>query len=47
VLDGLTGVLRFFLAWAQVWREKRTEQSMLSQLKAGTDSPGCYRARIW
>ena len=44
VLDGLTGDQRFFLAWAQVWREKRTEQSMLSQLKAGTHSPGRYRA---
>lgn len=44
VIDGLTGDQRFFLAWAQVWREKRTEQSMLSQLKAGTHSPGRYRA---
>ena len=44
VLDGLTGDQRFFLAWAQVWREKRTEQSMLSQLNAGTHSPGRYRA---
>jgi endothelin-converting enzyme/putative endopeptidase len=44
VIDGLTVDQRFFLAWAQVWREKRTEQSMLSQLKAGTHSPGRYRA---
>jgi len=45
VIDGLTGDQRFFLAWAQVWREKRTEQSMLNQLRAGTHSPGRYRAQ--
>lgn len=44
LIDGLTGDQRFFLAWAQVWREKRTEQSMLSQLRAGTHAPGRYRA---
>ncbi len=44
VIDGVTGDQRFFLAWAQVWREKRTEQSMLSQLKAGTHAPGRFRA---
>ena len=44
VIDGLTGEQRFFLAWAQVWKEKRTEQSMLNQLRAGTHSPGRYRA---
>ena len=44
VIDGITGDQRFFLAWAQVWREKRTEQSMLSQLKGGTHAPGRYRA---
>ena len=44
VIDGVTGAQRFFLSWAQVWREKRTEESMLSQLRAGTHSPGRYRA---
>ncbi|MDP5133528.1 MAG: M13 family metallopeptidase, partial [Paraglaciecola sp.] len=44
IIDGTTGDQRFFLAWAQVWREKRTEQSMLSQLKAGTHAPGKFRA---
>jgi predicted metalloendopeptidase len=44
IIDGTTGDQRFFLAWAQVWREKRTEQSMLSQLKAGTHAPGQFRA---
>jgi predicted metalloendopeptidase len=44
IIDGTTGDQRFFLAWAQVWREKRTEQSMLSQLKGGTHAPGKFRA---
>jgi putative endopeptidase len=44
VIDGVTGDQRFFLAWAQVWKEKRTEQSMLTQLRAGTHAPGRYRA---
>ncbi len=44
VIDGVTGDQRFFLAWAQVWREKRTEESMLNQLRAGTHAPGRYRA---
>ncbi|MDC8830526.1 M13 family metallopeptidase [Alteromonas gilva] len=44
IIDGLTGDQRFFLAWAQVWKEKRTEQSMLNQLRAGTHSPGRFRA---
>lgn len=45
IIDGLTGDQRFFLAWAQVWREKRTEQSMLNQLRSGTHAPGRYRAQ--
>ncbi|NVK24744.1 MAG: M13 family metallopeptidase, partial [Gammaproteobacteria bacterium] len=44
VIDGLTGDQRFFLAWAQVWREKRTEESMLNQLRGGTHAPGRFRA---
>ncbi|MFC3033045.1 M13 family metallopeptidase [Pseudoalteromonas fenneropenaei] len=44
IIDGLTGDQRFFLAWAQVWKEKRTEQSMLNQLRAGTHAPGQFRA---
>lgn len=44
VIDGLTGDQRFFLAWAQVWRIKFTEEAMLNQLRAGTHAPGRYRA---
>ncbi len=45
VIDGVTGDQRFFLAWAQVWKEKRTEKSMLNQLRGGTHAPGRYRAQ--
>ena len=45
VIDGVTGDQRFFLAWAQVWKEKRTEQSMLNQLRGGTHAPGRFRAQ--
>ena len=43
VIDGLTGDQRFFLAWAQVWREKRTEQSLINQLRTDPHSPARYR----
>lgn len=44
IIEGTTGDQRFFLAWAQVWKEKRTEQSMLNALRGGTHAPGRYRA---
>jgi putative endopeptidase len=44
VIDGLTGDQRFFLAWAQVWRVKFTEEAMMNQLRGGTHAPGRYRA---
>jgi predicted metalloendopeptidase len=44
VIDGLTGDQRFFLAWAQVWRVKFTEEALLNQLRGGTHAPGQYRA---
>lgn len=43
VIDGLTGDQRFFLAWAQVWRVKYTEESLLTRLKGGTHAPGRFR----
>ncbi|WP_218353186.1 M13 family metallopeptidase [Alteromonas lipotrueiana] len=43
VIDGLTGDQRFFLAWAQVWREKRTQESLMNQLRSDPHSPARYR----
>ncbi|WP_417478666.1 M13 family metallopeptidase [Maricaulis sp.] len=43
VLDGLTGDQRFFMSWAQVWRSKMTEDSMVSRLRSDPHSPAQYR----
>ncbi len=43
VIGGLTGEQRFFLAWAQVWREKNREDALRSQLTADPHSPGRFR----
>jgi putative endopeptidase len=42
-LDGFTSDQRFFMAWAQVWRGVRTEESLLNQLRADPHSPAQYR----
>ncbi|MEO1569170.1 MAG: M13 family metallopeptidase, partial [Pseudomonadota bacterium] len=43
VLAGLTGDQRFFLAWAQVWRNMYREESLRQQLIRGPHSPPRYR----
>jgi predicted metalloendopeptidase len=43
VLDGLTGAQRFFLSWAQVWRELRREESLRNQVATDTHSPALFR----
>ena len=45
MIDGLTGDQRFFLAYAQVWREKQREDAIRSQVTTDPHSPG--RFRIW
>ena len=45
VIDGLTGEQRFFLAYAQVWREKQREDALRSQVTSDPHSPG--RFRVW
>ena len=42
-IDGLTGDQRFFLAYAQVWREKQREDAMRSQVTSDPHSPGRFR----
>jgi putative endopeptidase len=44
VLDGLTGDQRFFLGWAQVWRENVRDQEAASLLVRDPHSPTQYRA---
>ncbi len=43
VLDGYSGDQRFFMAWAQVWRNLQTEESLRAQLVRGPHSPPEYR----
>lgn len=43
VLDGFTGEQRFYMAWAQVWRNLQTDQAMIQQLRRGPHSPAQYR----
>lgn len=43
VIDGFTGDQRFFLAWAQVWRNLYTDDALRSQLVNGPHSPPRYR----
>ncbi|MBD3835579.1 M13-type metalloendopeptidase [Brevundimonas sp.] len=46
VLDGLTGDQRFFLGWAQVWREKIRDAALQQQLATDPHSPGEARAAL-
>ncbi|MBA3895715.1 MAG: M13 family metallopeptidase [Sphingomonadaceae bacterium] len=43
VIDGYTGDQRFFLAFAQAWREKRREGAVREQLLGDPHSPAIYR----
>ncbi|WP_017670157.1 M13 family metallopeptidase [Blastomonas sp. AAP53] len=44
VIDGMTGDQRFFMAWAQVWRNKSREEFLRQQLQTDSHSPANYRA---
>jgi putative endopeptidase len=43
LIDGLTGDQRFFLAYAQIWRAKTREETMIARLKSGPHSPEQFR----
>ena len=43
MIGGLTGDQRFFLAYAQSWRDKGREDSVRQQLAADPHSPETYR----
>ncbi|MBV8470639.1 MAG: M13 family metallopeptidase [Burkholderiaceae bacterium] len=44
VIDGLTGEQRFFMGFAQVWREKMRDEARLQQVTTDPHSPGEFRA---
>ena len=43
VIDGLTGDQRFFMAWAQVWRNKIRDKALAQQIIGDPHSPARYR----
>ncbi len=45
VIDGLTGDQRFFLAFAQSWREKTRDAATRAQVISDGHSPGKFRAQ--
>lgn len=45
VIDGLTGDQRFFLAFAQSWREKTRDSALRQQVVTDGHSPGRFRAQ--
>ncbi|WP_394694807.1 M13 family metallopeptidase [Hyphobacterium sp.] len=42
-IDGFTGDQRFFLGWAQIWRNLYTEDALRAQLVEGPHAPPRYR----
>ncbi|MGN6271186.1 MAG: M13 family metallopeptidase [Sphingomonas sp.] len=44
VIAGLTGDQRFFLAFAQSWREKTRDKALKQQIATDGHAPGSYRA---
>ncbi len=44
VIDGTTGDQRFFMAWAQVWKAKYRDETLVNQIKSDPHSPAMYRA---
>ena len=46
VVDGLTGVQRVFLNFANIWRAKRRKEQMLQLLTVDPHSPAEFRANI-
>ncbi|WP_375382030.1 M13 family metallopeptidase [uncultured Sphingomonas sp.] len=45
VIDGLTGDQRFFLAFAQSWREKMRDKSLRAQIATDVHAPAMWRVQ--
>ncbi|MEZ6121915.1 MAG: M13-type metalloendopeptidase [Planctomycetaceae bacterium] len=44
VIDGQTGVQRFFFGWAQIWRRLYREEELIRRLVIDPHSPSAFRA---
>jgi putative endopeptidase len=45
VIDNFTGDQRFFLSWAQVWRELKRDEALRNQVMSNPHSPGKFRVQ--
>jgi len=45
IIDGFTGDQRFFLSWAQVWREMRRDEALRNQVMSNPHSPANFRVQ--
>jgi putative endopeptidase len=45
VLDGFSGEQRFFLSWAQVWRELERDESLRNLVMSNPHSPAVFRVQ--
>ena len=45
VLDGFSGDQRFFLSWAQVWRELDRDEALRNQILSNPHSPAVFRVQ--
>lgn len=43
VIDSLTGDQRFYMGWAQVWRDKTRDEQVINRLKSDPHSPDRFR----
>ncbi|MCG9638396.1 M13 family metallopeptidase [Vibrio sp. Isolate34] len=43
IINGTTGIQRFFIAWAQVWREKATTEAIRSRILSDPHAPNQFR----
>ena len=46
MLDGFTPQQRFFISWAQIWRQNITDQELRLRINTDPHSPGLYRAIV-
>jgi putative endopeptidase len=46
VIDGLSGDQRFFIGWAQVWRNKARDREAILRIKSDPHSPGQFRGTV-
>ncbi len=46
IIDGLSGTQRFFIGWAQVWRNKTRENEAILRIKSDPHSPPQFRGTV-